>query len=63
MNITTPQQCIEQWEKDFLKTGNDSLIPKEDRERVLHEIDVLYSEMYELLLSVGITPDVKSFIK
>lgn len=63
MNITNPQQCLEQWEKDFIKTGDSKLIPKEDRERVLHEIDVLYAEMYDLLLSVGIVPDVRYLIK
>lgn len=49
MNITNPDQCISEWESALILTGDDSHIPKEDRARVLHEIDMLYNEMYDLL--------------
>lgn len=53
MNITNPQQCIEKWESDFIKTGDDSLIPPDDRERVLYELDQLYNELYDLVIFTG----------
>jgi hypothetical protein len=59
MNITNQQQCLEQWEKDFLKTGDDSHIPPEDKDRVLHELDGLYNEMYAILVSLNQVPCVE----
>jgi hypothetical protein len=57
MNINTPQKCLEEWEKDFWRTGNDANIPADDRERVLHELDQLYNDAYEVLLFIGVTPN------
>lgn len=45
MNITHSKQVIEQWESDLVQTGDERLIPNEDKLRVLHEIDVLYEEL------------------
>jgi hypothetical protein len=59
MNITNQQQCLEQWERDFLKTGDDSHIPVEDKNRVLHELDELYSDMYTILLLLNQVPCVE----
>ncbi len=56
MNITNSDECLEEWEREFIRTGDDSLIPEEDRERVLHEVDQLYNEMYDILILVGVTP-------
>lgn len=50
MNITNKN--IAQWESDFLKTGNIELVPQEDRERVLHELDILREEVQVLLLKL-----------
>lgn len=53
MNIQSQQQCLKEWEREYILTGDDSLIPEEDKERVLHEVNVLYAEMFDLLRSVG----------
>lgn len=49
MNITDQNKCLAEWEQEFLKTGDNSLIPEEDQERVLHEVDVLYEEICTLM--------------
>lgn len=53
MNITTPQECLESWESDYLKAMNDSVIPEEDRTRLQYDVDQLYNEMYDLLIFAG----------
>lgn len=53
MNIINSKQAIEQWESDFILTGDESHIPEEDRLRVLHEIDVLYEELCTVMRLMG----------
>jgi len=55
---TNQQQQMEQWESDFLRTGDDSLIPEEDRERVFHELDALCEELHTLLRMTEKNPGV-----
>lgn len=59
MNITNKWQCLEQWEKDFIQTGDDSHIPVEDKDRVLRELDELYNDMYTTLLLLKQIPCVE----
>lgn len=49
MNITTPDTCIAQWESELILTADQTHIPPEERSRILHEIDVLYNEIHDVL--------------
>jgi hypothetical protein len=60
MNITNPNQCIQKWESDLIKTCSEDFIPEQERARIICEIDALYNEMYDLLCftqSKGILPN------
>lgn len=56
MNITTADECIQEWDNELKQTENDNHIPHEDKGRVLYEIDQLYNSMYAILVMLGHKP-------
>ncbi len=52
-----PDRDIEEsWQEDIARTLDDPCIPQDDKARVLLEIDVLYNEVREYLISRGQVP-------
>lgn len=57
MNTYTAEEHLENWERDLHTTKSEPTIPEEDKARVLHELDELYSMAYDHLLKIGYTPE------
>jgi hypothetical protein len=56
MNITNEQECTDRWQEDLRETIADPSIPEDDKARVLQELDCLYNELRDYLISRGEIP-------